>query len=105
MRDFRIGRLMGRFVVIWDDGGKRRRYRLSADTTNEAAREAREVILKPEAPPAGVSVAQLWAAYQADMGKRRQAAKLVQTKRNLLPSLGTYPQSRSPPMAAGLILL
>lgn len=88
MRDFRIGRLKGRFVVMWDEAGKRRRYRLAADTAKDAAREARDLIVRLEAPPAGATVAQVWTAYQDDMGARRQAAKLAQTGRNVLPEMG-----------------
>lgn len=88
MRDYRIGRLKGRFVVMWDDAGTRRRYRLAADTIKDAEREARDLIVRIEAPAAGATVAQIWHAYQADMGERRQAAKLAQTGRNVLPVLG-----------------
>lgn len=88
MRDFRIGRLKGRFVVMWDENGKRRRYRLAALTAKEAAREAREMLIRIEAPQDGATVAQVWDAYQEDMGERRQAAKLAQTGRNILPEFG-----------------
>lgn len=88
MRDYRIGRLQGRWVVMWDDGGKRRRFRLKADTAKEAEREARDLILRVEAPPAGITVAQAWAAYRVEMGERRQAAKLAQAGLNVLPELG-----------------
>ena len=89
MRDYRIGRLKGRFVVMWNEpDGARRRYRLAADTLKEAEREARDLILQASAPQAGMTVAQIWAAYQAEMGERRQAAKLAQTGRNVLPELG-----------------
>ena len=89
MRDYRIGRLKGRFVVIWNDAdGTRRRYRLAADTPKEAEREARDLIVINAAPPAGITVAQIWDAYQVEMGTRRQATKLAQTGRNVLPVLG-----------------
>lgn len=89
MRDYRIGRLKGRFVVMWnDDSGKRRRYRLAAHTPKEAEREARDLIIIEEAPRAGVTVDQIWGAYQEEMGTRRQAAKLAQTGRNVLPIFG-----------------
>lgn len=89
MRDYRIGRLKGRFVVMWnEDDGRRRRYRLSADTAKEAEREARDLILRISAPEAGMTVAQIWNAYQVEMGGRRQASKLAQTGRNVLPELG-----------------
>ncbi|WP_242007959.1 tyrosine-type recombinase/integrase [Paracoccus sulfuroxidans] len=74
---------------MWnDDDGKRRRYRLAAHTAKEAEREARDVILKIEAPEAGMSVAQVWSAYQAEVAGRRQEAKLKQTGRNVLPVFG-----------------
>lgn len=89
MRDYRIGRLKGRFVVIWNDGdGKRRRYRLAAHSAKDAEREARDLILRTSAPPAGMTVAQIWGAYQVEMGDRRQARKLAQTGKNVLPELG-----------------
>jgi len=90
MRDYRIGRLKGRFVVMWNDPitGSRRRYRLAADTSKEAEREARDLILQLEAPAAGSTVAQIWDAYQVEMGTRRQARKLAQVGKNLLPLLG-----------------
>lgn len=88
MRDIRIGRLKGRFVVMWNEGGKRRRYRLAAHTAKEAEREARDLILRLQAPEAGMTVAQIWDAYQAEMQGRRQAAKLAQTGRNVLPEFG-----------------
>jgi len=89
MRDYRIGRLNGRHVVMWnDDDGKRRRYRLAANTPQEAEREARDLILTLQAPPAGLTVAQIWGAYQDAMQGRRQAGKLAQVGRNVLPVFG-----------------
>lgn len=89
MRDHRIGRLNGRYVVIWyEDDGQRRRYRLEARTAKEADREARDVMLRLTAPPSGMTVAQIWAAYQEDMGERRQASKLAQVGLNVLPIFG-----------------
>lgn len=89
MPDARIGRLNGRYVVTWTgDNGRRRRYRLDAHTAKEAEREARAVILRETAPPSGETVAQVWAAYTGEMGERRQAAKLDQTGKNVLPEFG-----------------
>lgn len=89
MRDYRIGRLKGRYVVAWnDESGTRRRYRLAALTAKEAEREARDLILKAAAPPAGMTVAQIWGAYQAEMGQRRQAGKMVESGKNILPAMG-----------------
>lgn len=89
MRDYRIGRLKGRFVVMWnDDTGTRRRYRLAAHTAKEAEREARDLIVIEAAPRSGVTVSQIWEAYRGEMGARRQAGKLAQAGRNVLPVFG-----------------
>lgn len=89
MRDYRLGRLKGRWVVIWnEEDGRRRRYRLAAETRQLAEREARDLMLYADAPAVGVTVAQAWAAYQDDMGERRQAAKLEQVGKNILPVFG-----------------
>lgn len=89
MRDYRIGRLKGRFVVMWnDEDGTRRRYRLAAHTQKDAEREARNVILRQTAPAVGVTVQQIWEAYQVDVAGRRQEAKLAQTGKNVLPTFG-----------------
>lgn len=89
MREYRIGRLKGRFVVTWTDAdGKRRRYRLEALTPKDAEREARDLILRMEAPPAGVTVAQIWTAYQDSVSGRRQEGKLNETGRTVLPEFG-----------------
>lgn len=88
MRDYRIGRLNGRYVVMWNDGATRRRYRLAADTPQTAEREARDLILRIEAPASGLTVTQVWGAYTDAMGARRQAAKLAQVGLNILPQMG-----------------
>lgn len=89
MRDYRLGRLKGRWVVMWnEEDGRRRRYRLTATSRHEAEKEARELILYAQAPEGGSTVAQAWAAYQEDMGERRQAAKLEQVGKNVLPVFG-----------------
>ncbi|WP_456107208.1 tyrosine-type recombinase/integrase [Pseudooceanicola spongiae] len=86
MREYRIGRLNGRFVVTWNEpGGRRRRYRLDAHTPKEAEREARDLILGITAPATGMTVGQIWESYQIEVGGRRQASKMVQTGRNVLP--------------------
>ena len=47
-----------------------------------------DLILRISAPPAGMTVAQIWEAYQEEMSGRRQAAKLAQTGKNVLPEFG-----------------
>lgn len=88
MRQYRIGRLKGRFVVTWDDGGTRRRYRLDALTATEAEREARDLILRHRVQPERATVAQIWAAYQGAMAERRQGNKLTDAGKSVLPALG-----------------
>lgn len=89
MQDFRIGRLSGRFVVMWNEAdGKRRRYRLAACTAKDAEREARDLILRISAPAGAVTVAQIWGAYTAEVSGRRQAGKMAECGRNVLPDLG-----------------
>lgn len=89
MPDYRLGRLNGRFVVVWEEpDGRRRRHRIAADNPQEAAREARDLILRETTQTSSVTVAQLWAAYQTDLGTRRQAGKVAQTGRNVLPVFG-----------------
>lgn len=88
MRGYRIGRLKGRFVVTWDDGGTRRRYRLDALTAKDAEREARDLILSKRAPPGSSTIADLWAAYARAMDGRRQATKLADAGKHVLPAFG-----------------
>lgn len=91
MRDYRLGRLKGRWVVMWnEDDGRRRRYRLAAETRADAEREARDLIVHAQAPASGVTVAQVWEAYRLDMGERRQASKLAQVGKNVLPVFGHF---------------
>lgn len=89
MRDYRIGRLKGRFVVIWnDDDGGRRRYRLEAHTAKEAEREARHLIINTNSPKTGALVSEIWEAYTREVEGRRQASKMRQVGKNILPEFG-----------------
>jgi integrase len=88
MREYRIGRLKGRFVVTWTEGGARRRFRLEALTAKDAEREARDLIMKQTAPPSGMTVQQVWTAYQTELGERRMAGKMQESGKNVLPVLG-----------------
>ncbi|TMV81706.1 site-specific integrase [Thioclava sp. BHET1] len=88
MRQYKIGRLNGRYVVSWMEHGKRRRFRLDAHSPKDAEREARDLILRQTAPTVGVTVSQIWDAYQTEMGERRQASKLAQVGLNVLPTFG-----------------
>ena len=89
MRNFRIGRLKGRFVVTWrEQDGRRRRYRLDACTLAEAEREAIDVIRREIAPPKGMTVSEIWESYQADLGTRPTAKTISYTGKAVLPHFG-----------------
>ena len=91
MREYRIGRLQGRFVVTWDEGGKRRRFRLCAATVGEAHSEARSLLLAAAAAqPAGLTVAQLWDAYRDEKAGRTIAESMIYTGKSVLPWFGHF---------------
>ncbi|WP_425310554.1 tyrosine-type recombinase/integrase [Falsirhodobacter halotolerans] len=74
---------------MWNEpDGTRRRYRLKAHTAKDAEREARDRILKETAPVTGMTVGQIWEAYQVEVSGRRQEAKMAQTGKNVLPDFG-----------------
>lgn len=69
--EYRIGRLNGRYVVTWWIDGKRRRYRLDAQSRKEAEAEAIDVIRKETVRPKTVTIADLWEAYRKEKEPRR----------------------------------
>ena len=88
MRQYRIGRLKGKFVVSWWEDGRRKRYRLDADTLGDAEREARDVILRETAPSGGVTVSALWSEYMNDRNGRAIEQTMRSTGKALLTHLG-----------------
>lgn len=88
MRDYRIGRLKGRFVVTWDENGRRRRFRLHATTAREAEAEARALMLDAAAPRGQATIADIWEAYRADRTGRSIAESMRHTGKAVLPALG-----------------
>lgn len=63
----RIGRLGGRFVVMWNDADEtRRRYRLSATDKRAAEAEGRDVFRREIARPSGYLISDLWRLYSED---------------------------------------
>lgn len=88
MREYRIGRLNGRYVVTWDDGGKRRRYRLGALTRKEAEAEAIDVIRRETAPAGGMTVAHLWESYRDHLGDRPTGINMGPQGKAVLPHFG-----------------
>jgi integrase len=89
MPDITIGRLRGGFCVHWvGPDGKRRRHQLEARTAKEAEAEARDRYLRETAPPAGRTVADLWAAYTDYLGTRPTAKTLRYTGKAVLAHFG-----------------
>jgi site-specific recombinase XerD len=69
--EYRIGRLTGKYVVTWWVDGKRRRYRLNAQSRKEAEAEAVDVIRRETVKPASTTVADLWEGYRKEKAGRR----------------------------------
>lgn len=87
--DYRIGRLNGRFVVTWhDDTGKRRRYRLDAQSRTEAEGEALDLIRTKRAKAAGHTIEELWQLYREAKKGRRIAAAMDFEWRAMKPFFG-----------------
>lgn len=98
MPDYRIGRLNGRFVVTWTgEDGRRRRYRLAAETARAADAEARDVIRAATLPASGLTVAAIWQAYRDDLGDRPTARTMAWTG---IPILHHFGQLRPDQIAA-----
>lgn len=89
MREYRIGRLKGRFVVTWiEPDGRRRRYRLDALTRKAAETEALDVIAKENLPKSGATVADLWGQYVDYLGERPAGVTMSYTGKAVLPHFG-----------------
>ena len=89
MREYRIGRLNGRFVVTWDDGGRRRRYRLEALTRKDAEAEAIDVIRRETLPESDRTVRMLWEAHRAAHDGRPIAKTMGYTGIAILSHFGS----------------
>lgn len=69
MPDYRLGRLHGQFVVVWEEDGRRRRYRLRTREPREARAFLREFVKERERlerPETGLTVGEIWADYVAE---------------------------------------
>ena len=89
MREYRIGRLKGRFVVTWiEPDGRRRRYRLDALTRKAAETEALDRIAQESIPKTGATVANLWAQYCEYLGDRPAGVTMGYTGKAVLPHFG-----------------
>lgn len=90
MPDITIGRLRGGLCAIWYEGGKRRRYQLEARTRADAEAEAIRLYRRLTDVPKGGTVAEIWEAYRADLGKRPTAETMRHTGKAILPHFGAY---------------
>lgn len=92
MPDITIGRLRGAFCVYWREDGKRRRYQLEARTRQEAEAEAIDVFREKTFRQnlEGATVADIWAAYRADLGVRQTGVTMGYTGKAILPHFGAY---------------
>lgn len=89
MREYRIGRLKGRFVVTWiEPDGRRRRYRLDALTRKAAEVEAIDRIAQESIPKTGATVAELWTAYREYLGDRPAGVTMGYTGKSVLEHFG-----------------
>jgi integrase len=74
--EYRIGRLNGGYVVTWWEGGKRRRYRLDAQSRAEAESEAITVVKRELVVDSKVTIGDLWQAYRKEKDGRRIAVTM-----------------------------
>jgi integrase len=76
MPQYRIGKLGGRFVLVWTDrDGKRRRYRLDARNAGAAAHEAPGLFAILNRPK-GKTVAEIWHGFIEDRAGRAIVATM-----------------------------
>lgn len=88
-KDYRIGKLGDGLVVTWwGDDGKRRRYRLAAQSRAEAEVEAVKVIREHVIKPDGCVIDQLWEAYRKEKTGRRIATTMEFEWRFMKPFFG-----------------
>lgn len=91
MQEYSIGRLNDRFVVVWyEEDGRRRRYRLDADTLERAEAEARDVLLAQTAGKDELTVEAIWKSYSATVEGRPVHESMEYTGRSVLPWFGAF---------------
>lgn len=86
--EYRIGRLNGGFVVTWWSDGKRRRYRLAAQSREAAASEALTIIRRERAKASGETIGDMWQAYREEKTGRRIAVTMDFEWRVMEPFFG-----------------
>jgi integrase len=88
MSSYRIGKLNGKFVLVFDVAGKRRRFRLDAKDASEAHRVAPGIFAELTRP-AGRKVKDLWQAYLQDHGGRAITVTMEHTWKALKDRFGS----------------
>ena len=78
MSSYRIGKLNGRFVLVFDAGGKRRRFRLNAKDAREAYRVAPGIFAELTRPTSK-KVKDLWYAFVQDRVGRAVTVTMIHT--------------------------
>ena len=90
MRQPRIGRLAGRFVVTWiEPDGTRRRYRLDATTIKGAEAEGRDIFRRETARKSDLTFTTLLDMYRAEKSGRPIATTMGYTGKSLMAAFGT----------------
>lgn len=88
MSGYRIGKLKGRFVLVYFDAtGKRRRFRLTATDPGEAHRVAPGIFAELTAPVGG-DVSELWQAFVKDREGRAITVTMEHTWKALRQRFG-----------------
>ena len=90
MSDITIGRLRGGYCVSWRDGGKRKRYQLSARTRKEAEAEGRDKFVRETTRGGTLTIADLWALYVDSLGPKPTAVTMGYTGKAVLAHFGSY---------------
>lgn len=87
--EYRIGRLNGRYVISWwEPDGKRRRYRLDAQSRTEAEAEGLNFIRTTTLKASGNTVGEIWALYRAEKSGRRVAKAMEYEWKVMQPFFG-----------------
>lgn len=86
--ELRVGRLNGRYVVSWWEDGKRRRYRLEAQSRAAAETEAIAVFRSETLRERGTTIGTLWDAYRQEKAGRRIAETMKFEWKAMEPHFG-----------------
>lgn len=91
MSDYRLGRLNGRFVVVWYDNGKRKRWTLQATTPAEARAELRTFARdRDQIRQRKITVKEIWDDYAADRKAegKTSVGRMADAWKRLAPAFG-----------------